>query len=350
MLYSLARPLLFTLPPEQAHTLAMRALEYRLAACGLSAPPVTGASAVTVMGLPFANPVGLAAGFDKNGAHIDALATLGFGFIEIGGVTPKPQPGNPKPRIFRLPEADALINRMGFNNIGAKAVATNLNKRRYRGIVGINLGKNADTPAEETTSDYLSLLKQLYPYADFFVINVSSPNTQNLREWQHGDKLRALLTAVRDQRDELAAQHNHSAPLAVKIAPDMESDELHTIADIITDCGIAGVVAVNTTTERPAAVSALAASRESGGLSGRPLAERATAVIRKLRELLPPDIAIIGVGGIDSAAAAREKFAAGANLIQLYTGLIYRGSGLPMEIIRALRADNYKRNENRAGA
>ena len=310
----------------------MQALECRLALKGLSPPPV--AQAKTVMGLAFANPLGLAAGFDKNAAHIDAVATLGFGFIEVGGVTPLPQAGNPTPRIFRLPPAEAIINRMGLNNIGAVAVAANLKKRRYQGIVAVNIGKNATTDNAVAIDDYTSCLETLYRGGDFFVLNVSSPNTQNLRDWQQSDALHRLLVAVLKKRDQLAEQQQRRAPIAVKIAPDMTDDDVRQLAAVICDTGADGVVATNTTTARPPAVAALLNGQQSGGLSGPPLKERATAIIKILRTALPPDIAIIGVGGIASIADAEEKLAAGADLLQLYTGLIYRGATLPLDIIQ----------------
>lgn len=331
----LARPLLFALPPETAHRLAMRALQCKLALNRLVPPPQAGAR--SVMGLHFANPIGLAAGFDKDAAHIDALATLGFGFIEVGGVTPQAQPGNPLPRVFRLPPAQALINRMGLNSIGAAGVAANLARRRYRGIVAINIGKNAATPNAEAVQDYLSCLRTLYAHGDFFVVNVSSPNTPHLRDLQQTTALRHLLDALRGARDELAAASGKRAPLALKISPDMSDEALRDIAEVANETGIEGVVAVNTTTARNG-VSELTHSTEEGGLSGRPLAARATQVVRVLRATLKPDIAIIGVGGIDSVAAAQERFAAGADLLQIYTGLIYQGISLPRQLIYALRA------------
>lgn len=334
-MYPLVRPLLFALPPERAHALAMRALECRLRLAGLPPPPA--AAARTVMGLPLANPVGLAAGFDKNAAHVDALATLGFGFIEVGGVTLHPQHGNPPPRLFRLPPAQALINRMGFNSHGAAAVAANLEKRRYHGIVGVNIGKNAGVDGDDAIGNYAGCLETLYPHGDFFTINVSSPNTENLRDWQQHDALRRLLAALIQKRDALAQTHGRRAPLAVKIAPDIGNDDMRGIAALARELGIDGIVAVNTTTARPPDLAALPHGGERGGLSGAPLAARATEAIKTLRAELPPHIALIGVGGIASAADAREKLAAGADLIQLYTGLIYRGAGLPRDIIHALR-------------
>ena len=332
MKYRIARPLLFAFPPETAHCMAMEALEWRLRWRGLPPPPQRGGR--RIMGLTFANPVGLAAGFDKNAAHINAVGSLGFGFIEVGGVTPKPQPGNPQPRIFRLPQADALINRMGFNNVGAAAVATNLKRRRFTGVVGVNLGKNADS--DDTAADYSHCLEVLYPHGDFFTVNISSPNTKDLRDWQHGERLNNLLSVVAGKRNALADQHGRRAPLAIKIAPDLDDDVLPEIAAAVVRHDIDAVVACNTTTQRPAAVRALPHGNEKGGLSGKPLAARTTAVIKILRQHLPPETAIIGVGGIFSAADADEKIAAGADLVQLYTGLVYRGPNLVTEVINRL--------------
>ena len=288
------------------------------------------------MGLEFPNRLGLAAGFDKNGGDVDALATMGFGFIEIGAITPRPQPGNAPPRLFRLPQAQALINRMGFNNCGASRAVKNLVSRRYRGVLGINLGKNAATPLSEAAGDYEECLGQLYDSGDFFTINISSPNTAGLRDFQQGENLRALLQQVLKKRDELAKIHNRRAPVAVKISPDLSDEEIHTVADTATKCGIDGVIACNTTNARPPSVSGLRHAAEEGGLSGKPLAARATAVIKILRSGLPNDIAIIGVGGIQSVSDAQEKLQAGAQLLQIYTGLIYQGPGLAMKIIKAL--------------
>lgn len=340
-LYSLVRPLLFTLPPEKAHCAAMAALHLRahltLAASGGVLPPPPTAAPTQCMGLHFPNPVGLAAGFDKNAAHTDALSTLGFGFLEVGGVTPLPQPGTPPPRLFRLPRAQALINRMGFNNAGAQAVAANLRARRTRTPLGVNIGKNAATPPSAAADDYARCLRALYPHGDFFVLNISSPNTAGLRDLQQKDALAALLAATTRVRDRLATEHGKRAPLAIKLAPDLSDDALLAAAATAAQAGIDGIVAVNTTTQRPPELAADPASREPGGLSGRPLAARATAVIRLLRAALPAHMAVIGVGGIDSPTAAAEKLAAGATLVQLYTGLIYQGAALPARIIAHLR-------------
>lgn len=290
------------------------------------------------MGLAFANPIGLAAGFDKNGQYIDALASLGFGFIEVGGVTPLPQSGNAKPRIFRLPEAQAIINRMGLNSQGAEQVCRNIQRscRRYRsggGMLGINLGCNATTPAEGVPSDYCTLLTTLSPFADFFTINISSPNTQGLRSWQESNKLNILLEAITSHRATLAK----CIPLLIKISPDLSEGDITTIAKAVAAHGIDGVVACNTTTARPASVRAHRHAAQAGGLSGKPLAARATAIIRQLRGLLPPPVVIIGAGGILTPDDAKEKLAAGADLIQIYTGLIYQGPALPRQLLTALQ-------------
>ena len=334
-MYCLARNLIFfALPPEAAHRMAMTTLALRLKQQGLMPPLVKGER--QVMGLHFSNPVGLAAGMDKNAEYVDALGNLGFGFIEVGGVTPLPQAGNPKPRVFRLPKARALINRMGFNNIGVAGVARNLSRRKYQGIVGINIGKNATTSDEHVTDDYTQCLEGLYEQGDFFTINVSSPNTPNLRDWQHGERLKNLLAAVIGKRDELAKIYHRTAPIAVKISPDLDTTALQYLAATVADAGCDGVVACNTTLSRPPAITVLPHAGEAGGLSGVPLAERSTQVIEALRGLLPDHIAIIGVGGIFSPDDAKQKLSAGADLIQIYTGLIYEGPTLPAKIIDQL--------------
>ena len=332
--YRVARSLLFLLPPEAAHKAALCALRMHMKINGLSPPPNT--NPTMAMGLEFPNRLGLAAGFDKNGGDVDALATMGFGFIEIGAITPKPQPGNAPPRLFRLSQAQALINRMGFNNCGASQAVKNLAHRRYRGVLGINLGKNAATPLSEAAEDYKECLSQLYNSGDFFTINISSPNTAGLRDLQQGENLQALLQQVLKKRDELTKTHSRYAPVAVKISPDLSDEEIHTVADTVAKCGIDGVIACNTTSARPPPVAGLRHAAEEGGLSGKPLAARATAVIKTLRSHLPDDIAIIGVGGIQSVLDAQEKLQAGAQLLQIYTGLIYQGPGLAMKIIKAL--------------
>jgi dihydroorotate dehydrogenase len=289
------------------------------------------------MGLDFPNPVGLAAGMDKDAAHVDALATLGFGFIEVGAVTPRPQPGNPVPRVFRLPRAEALINRLGFNSQGVDAFVENLCRARSGAIVGVNIGKNADTANERAIEDYVACLRKVYPHAGFVTANVSSPNTKNLRELQRAEELDGFLAALVAERDRLAAQHGRRVPLAVKVSPDLDDAGIAAVADRVAARGIDAVIATNTTLSREG-VEHLRFGHQQGGLSGSPLKARATAVVAKLRRALPATVAIIGVGGIASAADAREKLDAGANLVQLYTALVYRGPGLVSRIVRGLAA------------
>ncbi len=334
--YSLARPLLFALDAEHAHELTLGALD-RAARSG-ALRLVTGCPVddpVEVMGLRFRNRVGLAAGLDKNGAHVDALAAMGFGFIEVGTVTPRPQPGNPKPRMFRLPQREALINRMGFNNAGVDAFVANLRRARSRGVLGLNIGKNADTPIERALDDYLLCLERVYEHASYVTVNISSPNTKNLRQLQGGDALDELLAALQARRGELAARHGRRVPLALKIAPDLDDEQIAAIAGLLARHGIDAVVATNTTVSRDA-VAGLPHADEAGGLSGAPVFEPSNRVIRALRGALPRDYPIIGVGGIMSADDARAKIAAGATLVQLYTGLVYRGPALVGQCARAL--------------
>ena len=336
MLYRAVRPLLFALDPETAHCLSLASLDAltRLGAAVVSAPPRI---PVRVMGLDFPNPVGLAAGMDKNGEHIDGLAAFGFGFLEVGAVTPRPQPGNPRPRLFRLPEAEALINRLGFNNGGVDALVENIRRSRYRGILGVNVGRNFDTPNDRAVEDYVACLRKVYAHASFVTANISSPNTKDLRALQRSDGLDGLLVALTAERDRLARQHGKRVPLAVKVAPDLDEAGIEAIADRVAARGIDAVIATNTTVSREG-VEHLAASREQGGLSGAPLKARATAVVARLRRALPASVAIIGVGGIASAADAQEKLDAGASLVQLYTALVYRGPELVGEIVRGLAA------------
>lgn len=289
----------------------------------------------TVMGLTFRNPVGLAAGLDKDGACIDGLAALGFGFIEVGTVTPRAQAGNPRPRIFRLPEANALINRMGFNNGGVDQFVANVQAARYRGILGLNIGKNADTPIERAAEDYLYCLERVYPFASYVTINISSPNTKNLRQLQGAGELDALLGALKDKQQRLSDLHGKLVPLALKIAPDLDDEQIKSIAGTVLTHGIDGVIATNTTLSRTA-VAGMPHADEAGGLSGRPVFDASNEVICKLRAEMGADVPIIGVGGIFSGADARAKLAAGASLVQIYTGLIYRGPALVTECVEAL--------------
>ncbi|PLZ03582.1 dihydroorotate dehydrogenase (quinone) [Burkholderia sp. WAC0059] len=335
-LYPFVRDQLFRMDPEDAHHLTLRALGAagRTGLAGLFAPRVPDAPR-TVMGLSFRNPVGLAAGLDKDGASIDGLAALGFGFIEVGTVTPRPQPGNARPRIFRLPQAQALINRMGFNNAGVEQFVKNVQGARYKGVLGLNIGKNADTPIERAADDYLFCLERVYPFASYVTINISSPNTKNLRQLQGAGELDALLAALKDKQQRLADLHGRLVPLALKIAPDLDGEQIKAIADTLLRHRIEGVIATNTTLSRDA-VQGLPHADETGGLSGRPVFDASNAVIRALRAELGETVPIIGVGGILSGEDARAKIAAGASLVQLYTGFIYRGPPLVAEAARAL--------------
>ena len=306
-------------------------------ALGLSSfvTPKPPSAPVEAMGLTFPNAVGLAAGLDKNGEHVEALGALGFGFIEVGTVTPRPQPGNPRPRIFRIPQARAVINRMGFNNLGVDRLVYNLGRARYRGILGINIGKNFDTPNERAAADYVACMRKTYPLASYLVVNVSSPNTANLRQLQSGDEFDHLLDALKAEQRELFRASGRYVPLTVKIAPDLSEEQVGRIAHSLLDHGVDGVLATNTTVARTG-VEGLTHGDEAGGLSGAPLRERSTAVVRRLRAALGERIPIIGVGGILRGDDAAEKIAAGAKLVQLYSGLIYTGPQLVAECVRAL--------------
>lgn len=340
MFYTFLRPLLFKLDPESAHRVTFSGIELARK-LGLLTPAAIACPARTVMGLNFPNPVGLAAGLDKNGEYLDALAMLGFGFIEIGTVTPRPQPGNPAPRIFRIPEASAIINRLGFNNHGVDQLVKNVRHSAYRGILGINIGKNFDTPLENAVDDYRTGLQKVYPYASYVTVNISSPNTQNLRQLQSADALDRLLDQLKSEQAKLAQVHGKYVPMAVKIAPDLDETQIRSIAALLIKHRIDGVIATNTTIARTG-IEHLPAAQESGGLSGAPLTQRATTVIRQLHSLLHGAIPVIGVGGILSAHDAQDKLAAGASLVQVYTGLIYRGPDLVREIARAICADHAK--------
>jgi dihydroorotate dehydrogenase len=338
--YALTRPFLFGLDAEHAHELTLNAiatLQNTPAQIGWACPRI--ADPVTVAGLAFPNRVGLAAGLDKNGRCIDGLGAMGFGFIEVGTVTPLAQPGNPKPRLFRLPEADALINRLGFNNEGLDAFVANVRRARsFRargGVLGLNIGKNAATPIERAADDYLIGLAGVYPHADYVTVNISSPNTKNLRALQSDDALDALLAALVERRERLAAEHRRRVPMFVKIAPDLDEAQVRLIAATLERHGIDGVIATNTTLARDA-VAGLRHADEAGGLSGRPVAGASNRVIAQLRAALGGAFPIIGVGGVLSAADAQAKRAAGADLVQLYTGLIYKGPALVADAARAL--------------
>ena len=335
-LYPFARPFLFALDAETAHTLALAGLD-RASALGISPHPAARlpSTPVTVMGLSFPNRVGLAAGLDKDAAHVDGLAGFGFGFIEVGTVTPRAQPGNARPRLFRIPKAHALVNRMGFNNGGVTALLANLERTRYRGILGINIGKNADTPIERAADDYVACLRAVYPRASYVTVNVSSPNTKGLRDLQAEDALAALLRTLKREQTALAQRHGRHVPLAIKIAPDLTDDAVRGVARVLVAEGMEAVIATNTTLARDA-VRGLRHAEEAGGLSGAPHFARSTAVVRVLAAALDGALPIIGVGGIDSGTQARAKLDAGAALVQLYTGLIYRGPGLVAECAQAL--------------
>ena len=336
-MYPLIRPALFVLDPETAHHATLDALKgaHCLGALPLLVKRIAG-DPCTVMGLTFPNPVGLAAGMDKNGGYIDALAALGFGFIEIGTVTPRPQPGNPKPRLFRLPGAQAIINRMGFNNNGVDALVENVKRAKFRGILGINIGKNADTPIEKAADDYLICLRKVYTHASYIAINISSPNTKNLRQLQGGDELDALLSKLKAEQAHLAELHKKYVPLALKIAPDLDPEQIRQIAALLIRHRIDGVIATNTTLSRNG-VENLPHGNEAGGLSGSPVREKSTAVIRQLTAELNGALPIIGAGGIMKGEDALEKMQAGASLVQLYTGMIYRGWDLVEECAAAVK-------------
>ncbi len=338
--YALTRPFLFGLDPEAAHDLTLGSiarLQNSPAQCLWAQARV--ADPVTVAGLKFPNRVGLAAGLDKNGRCIDGLGAMGFGFIEVGTVTPKGQPGNDKPRMFRLPERQALINRLGFNNDGLEAFLSNVQKahsfRAAGGIVGLNIGKNATTPIERAVDDYLTCLSGVYPHADYVTINISSPNTRNLRELQTDAALDFLLSLLQTRREELAQTHGKRVPMFVKIAPDLEPQQVDVIAATLQKNHIDGVIATNTTVARDA-VQGLPHAREVGGLSGAPVLEASNRIIRLLRHALGNAFPIIGVGGVMSGADARSKIDAGADLVQIYTGLIYSGPALVSEAARAV--------------
>jgi dihydroorotate dehydrogenase len=340
--YSLARPFLFGLDPETAHELTMESLAL------VQSTPLKWAycntfvdDPVTLAGITFPNRVGLAAGLDKNARCIDGLGAMGFGFVEVGTVTPKPQPGNPKPRMFRLPEAKALINRLGFNNDGLDAFIANVKRSSFRAkgrILGLNIGKNAATPIENATSDYLIGLEGVYPHADYVTVNISSPNTANLRSLQSDEALDALLGAVADKRESLAARHGRRVPIFVKIAPDLDEAQVGVIAATLKRHGMDGVIATNTTIARDA-VKGLRHADQAGGLSGAPVFEASNRVIRLLRAQLGAGFLIIGVGGVMSGADAVAKLQAGADVVQIYTGLIYRGPDLVAEAAHALKRE-----------
>ncbi|MDH2068543.1 quinone-dependent dihydroorotate dehydrogenase [Pantoea sp. GD03673] len=336
MFYPIVRPALFKLDPERAHELTFQQLRFmngtpleRFYRQNLPSRPVT------CMGLTFKNALGLAAGLDKNAECIDAFAAMGFGFVEVGTVTPRAQSGNDKPRMFRLVEAGGIINRMGFNNLGVDHLVENVKKARFSGVLGINIGKNKDTPVEQGKEDYLICMEKVYAHAGYIAINISSPNTPGLRSLQYGEALDDLLSSIKQKQKELEKRHLKYVPLAVKIAPDLSEEELIQVADSLIRHQIDGVIASNTTLDR-SLVSGLKHAEEVGGLSGRPVQSRSTAVIQRLSQELQGRLPIIGVGGIDSLTAAREKIAAGATLVQIYSGFIYQGPGLIKDIVTHL--------------
>lgn len=336
--YERLRELLFLLDPETSHHLSLEGLKYleRVCLTGWLARKVP-AVPVRAMGLQFPNPVGLAAGLDKNGDYIDALGALGFGFIEIGTITPKSQPGNPKPRLFRLPEHQAIINRMGFNNKGVDHLVKQVAHRRYQGILGINIGKNAVTPVEEAIRDYLYCLDRVYEHADYVTANLSSPNTPGLRTLQLGDALKSLVNGLADRKAQLATVHGKRVPLLIKIAPDMTPDEVHHLAQVALECEVDGLIATNTTLAREQVKDSVHAD-EAGGLSGKPVFATSTAVLAQLAAETAGKLCLVGVGGIDNAASAQAKLDAGASLLQVYTGFIYRGPELIAELVAACQA------------
>jgi dihydroorotate dehydrogenase len=335
-MYNLLKPLLFRLDAERAHHLTLDSLQkvHRLG-LGRLLPQPPACSPRSVMGLDFPNPVGLAAGLDKNGAYVDALAALGFGFIEVGTVTPRPQPGNPQPRLFRIPEAEAIINRFGFNNEGVDALVENVKRAKYRGILGINIGKNFDTPNERAVDDYLTGLRKVYAHASYVTVNISSPNTKNLRQLQEKESLENLLAALKQEQAKLADQHGRYVPVVLKIAPDLAEEQVTEIADLLLQYRFDGVIATNTTLSREG-VEGLAHATETGGLSGSPVRTKSTAVIKQLSLALQGELPIIGVGGILTGLDAEEKIQAGASLVQVYSGLIYRGPLLVKEACEKL--------------
>ena len=334
-MYSLLRPILFTLEAETAHDVSLAALK-KTEQWGLSglvaAKPA--AKPREVMGLNFTNPVGLAAGLDKNGDYIDALASLGFGFIEIGTITPRPQAGNPHPRLFRVKEHEAIINRMGFNNEGVDYLVNNVKRAKYKGVLGINIGKNKDTPNENAVDDYLHCLEKVYPYASYIVVNLSSPNTPGLRDLQFGDPLKQLLSTLKEKQQALAIEHGKYVPLTIKVAPDMADNDIEDVASSLLQYEIDGLIATNTTITRDA-IAGHPLANEAGGLSGAPVTELSTQTIAKFSDILSDKLPIIGVGGTKDTASAKAKIEAGADLLQIYSCFIYQGPQLIADAVAA---------------
>jgi len=337
-MYTHIRDLLFKLDAETSHEFSLDLIgaAERLKLSGLFLPDIA-PNPVEVMGITFPNPVGLAAGLDKNGDYFNALGAMGFGFVEIGTITPRPQAGNPKPRLFRIPEAQAIINRMGFNNKGVDHLVAQVKRRRYKGILGINIGKNATTPVENAADDYVKCMQKVYAHADYITVNVSSPNTQGLRDLQFGDSLNRLLETIKIEQSNLQAEYGRYVPVAVKIAPDMDNDSVIQVAQSLLAQNIDGVIATNTTIGREG-VEQYDTSKETGGLSGFPVRDKSTRVIRVLHAELGNQLPIIGVGGITDGVSAAEKIKAGAKLVQIYSGFIYRGPALIGEAAAAIAA------------
>jgi dihydroorotate dehydrogenase len=336
MFYDLARRFMFTRDAEWAHEFALNNLR-RFAHTPLSAAwsQTVPNKPVNFLGLEFKNPVGLAAGLDKNAECIDAFSQMGFGFVEVGTVTPRPQAGNDKPRIFRLPQSNAIINRMGFNNKGVDNLVNNVKAAKYDGILGINIGKNKDTPNEQGKDDYIHCMRKVFEYASYITVNISSPNTPGLRDLQYGEALDDLLQSLKNEQLDLAAKHNKHVPMLVKIAPDLDAVQISQVSDSLINNKIDGVIATNTTLER-AAVQGQQYADEAGGLSGQPVRARSTHVVSEIKRLTEGKLPIIGVGGIDDAESAKEKFAVGADLVQVYTGFIYKGPELVKTILKGL--------------
>ncbi len=337
MMYSLIRKALFMADPETAHGLALEALRlgHGVGATHLFCKAVS--LPVTVMGLEFPNPVGMAAGMDKNGDYIDALGGLGFGFIEVGTVTPRPQAGNPRPRVFRIERANAMINRLGFNNKGVDHLVRQLKRHQFSGVLGVNIGKNFDTPNDKAADDYLLCLEKVYPYADYITINVSSPNTRGLRDLQDAKQLDKLLAALNNKRRKLTDEFHRRVPLVIKVAPDLEDEQIPAIAEVVVRNEFDGLIATNTTLSRDA-VKGMRHADEQGGLSGAPVRDRANHVLAAFRAALPSGLALIGTGGITRGEDAAEKIQLGADLVQFYTGFVYKGPDLLSDCLKAIKA------------
>lgn len=338
MSYALLRPFLFNLDPEHAHELTLELLEKAHKSRVLGFVYSQQALPTECMGLQFSNPVGLAAGLDKNGDYIDALAELGFGFIEVGTVTPKPQQGNEKPRLFRIKEADAIINRMGFNNLGVDHLVNRVKKCKYKGNIGINIGKNAVTPVEKAADDYIYCLERVYPHASYITVNISSPNTKNLRDLQSGDALTELLDTIKNRHSQLATEYGFYVPMVLKVAPDLTIDQVDYISKQLIEFDFDGLIATNTTLSR-SGVEDLPFGNETGGLSGRPVGHLSTQIVEQFYERLEGKLPIIGVGGIDSGDKAVRKLHAGASMVQLYSGMIYKGPKLVQQCVEAITSD-----------